>query len=256
MDTQGKTAIVTGGASGLGRATVLRFHAAGMNVGIVDRNADAARALAAEVGDRARAAVADVSSAEALAAAVDELAGGFGGVHVGVACAGVGAAVRTLSKHGPMDLGLFETVVKINLVGTFNLFRLAAARMAQNPPDGNGERGVLVATASIAAYDGQTGQAAYAASKAGIAGMTLPIARDLARHGIRVMTIAPGLFDTPLLGMLPADQREKMAQSVPFPARLGRPAEFAELAHAIVANPMLNGEVIRLDGALRLGQLG
>jgi NAD(P)-dependent dehydrogenase (short-subunit alcohol dehydrogenase family) len=164
--------------------------------------------------------------------------------------------VRTLSKHGPMDLGLFETVVRINLVGTFNLFRLAAAKMAPSPPDAGGERGVLIATASIAAFDGQTGQAAYAASKAGIAGMTLPIARDLARHGIRVMTIAPGLFDTPLLGMLPADQREKMAQSIPFPTRLGRPAEFAELALAIIANPMLNGEVIRLDGALRLGQLG
>ena len=256
METQGKTAIVTGGASGLGRATVVRLHAAGMNVGIIDRNAEAARGLAAELGERARAAVADVTSAEALAAAVDELAGGFGAVHVGVSCAGVGAAVRTLSKHGPMDLGLFETVVRINLVGTFNLIRLAAARMAQNTPDAGGERGVLVNTASVAAFDGQVGQAAYAASKAGIAGMTLPIARDLARHGIRIMTIAPGLFDTPLLGMLPAEQREKMAQSVPFPTRLGRPAEFAELALHIVANPMLNGEVIRLDGALRLGQLG
>jgi len=256
METQGKTAIVTGGASGLGRATVVRLHAAGMNVGIIDRNAEAARGLAAELGERARAAVADVTSAEALAAAVDELAGGFGAVHVGVSCAGVGAAVRTLSKHGPMDLGLFETVVRINLVGTFNLIRLAAARMAQNVPDAGGERGVLVNTASVAAFDGQVGQAAYAASKAGIAGMTLPIARDLARHGIRIMTIAPGLFDTPLLGMLPAEQREKMAQSVPSPPRLGRPAEFAELALHIVANPMLNGEVIRLDGALRLGQLG
>jgi len=256
METQGKTAIVTGGASGLGRATVVRLHAAGMNVGIIDRNAEAARGLAAELGERARAAVADVTSAEALAAAVDELAGGFGAVHVGVSCAGVGAAVRTLSKHGPMDLGLFETVVRINLVGTFNLIRLAAARMAQNVPDAGGERGVLVNTASVAAFDGQVGQAAYAASKAGIAGMTLPISRDLARHGIRIMTIAPGLFDTPLLGMLPAEQREKMAQSVPFPTRLGRPAEFAELALHIVANPMLNGEVIRLDGALRLGQLG
>jgi NAD(P)-dependent dehydrogenase (short-subunit alcohol dehydrogenase family) len=249
MDPRGKTAIVTGGASGLGRATVLRLHAAGMRVGIVDRNGDAARALAEEIG--ARAAVADVTSAEALAAAVEELGGG--GLHVAVACAGVGAAARTLSKHGPMDLGLFETVVRINLVGTFNLVRLAADRMARNDPDENGERGVLVATASIAAFDGQIGQAAYAASKAGIAGMTLPIARDLARHGIRMMTIAPGLFDTPLLGMLPAEMREKMAQGIPFPSRLGRPSELAELVLHIVANPMLNGEVIRLDGALRLG---
>jgi NAD(P)-dependent dehydrogenase (short-subunit alcohol dehydrogenase family) len=256
MERQGKTVIVSGGASGLGRATALRLHAAGMNVGVLDRNQAEGAKLVAELGERAHFAAADVTSADAVKAAIDGLAERFGGLHAAVSCAGVGAAVRTISKHGPMDLGLFATVVQINLIGTFNVARLAAEKMAQNRPDADGERGVIVNTASVAAFDGQTGQTAYAASKGGIVAMTLPMARDLARHGIRVMTIAPGLFDTPLLAMLPQEQRDKMAQAVPFPPRLGRATEFAALVEHIVDNHMLNGEVIRLDGALRLGQLG
>lgn len=256
METHGKTALVSGGASGLGRATIERLHAAGMNVGILDRNEAEGRKVAELLGERALFVQADVTSADGVKVAIDQVADRFGGLSVAVSCAGVGAAMRTIGKSGPMDLGLFETVVKINLIGTFNLIRLAADRMAKNKPDADGERGVIVNTSSAAAFDGQIGQAAYAASKGGIVAMTLPIARDLARHGIRVLTIAPGLFDTPLLGMLPAEQRAKMAEAVPFPQRLGKPSEFAGLVHHIVENAMLNGEVIRLDGALRLGQQG
>jgi len=188
-----------------------------------------------------------------LSAAVALAVSEFGALHINVNCAGIGMALRTISKNGPHPLDVFETVIRINLIGTFNVIRLAAMQMASNPPDENGERGAIVNTASVAAYDGQIGQAAYSASKGGIVGMTLPIARDLARDGIRVCTIAPGIFDTPLLASLPEAARQSLGQQVPFPSRLGKPDEYAQLVQDIVENPMLNGEVIRLDGALRMG---
>jgi NAD(P)-dependent dehydrogenase (short-subunit alcohol dehydrogenase family) len=184
--------------------------------------------------------------------AVDSAIETFGGLHGAISCAGVGMAMRTVSKTGPHPLDVFKTVIEINLVGTFNVIRLAAARIAQNDPDAEGERGVLINTASVAAFEGQIGQAAYSASKGGIVGMTLPIARDLAKLGIRCVTIAPGLFDTPLMAMLPDEAKRSLGESVPFPSRLGRPAEFAALAKQIIENPMINGETIRLDGALRM----
>ncbi|MBL8131031.1 MAG: SDR family NAD(P)-dependent oxidoreductase, partial [Anaerolineae bacterium] len=196
---------------------------------------------------------ADVTSPEQIGAAVNLARERFGGLHIAVSCAGIGMALRTVTKDGPHPLEVFETVIRINLIGTFNVIRLAAAAMAQNAPNAEGERGVIVNTASIAAFDGQIGQAAYSASKGGIVGMTLPIARDLSRDGIRVVTIAPGLFDTPLMASLPEAARVSLGQQVPFPSRLGRPEEYAQLAQAVVENPMLNGEVIRLDGAIRMG---
>jgi NAD(P)-dependent dehydrogenase (short-subunit alcohol dehydrogenase family) len=194
----------------------------------------------------------NVMEPEPVQAAVEAAAGADGGLRISVCCAGIGWAQRTVSKQGPHDLEIFSNVVQVNLIGTFNALRLAATAMVENGPDDEGERGVCVNTASIAAFDGQIGQVAYAASKGGIVGLTLPAARDLASRGVRVMTIAPGLFDTPLLAALPAEQREALGAGIPFPSRLGRPEEYASLVAEIVANPMLNGETIRLDGALRM----
>ena len=252
MELKNAVALVTGGASGLGEACVRRFVGAGAKVVIVDRDADNGGALAAELSENARFIQIDVTSESEVTAAVNLAYDTLGGLNIVVNCAGVAWAGRTVGKDGPHPLDLFETVIKINLIGTFNVIRLAAARMMNNTPNDEGERGVIINTASVAAYDGQIGQAAYSASKGGIVGMTLPIARDLSRNGIRVMTIAPGLFDTPLLGMLPEEARTSLGQQVPFPPRLGQPAEYAQLAAAIVENPMLNGETIRLDGAIRM----
>jgi NAD(P)-dependent dehydrogenase (short-subunit alcohol dehydrogenase family) len=251
MELQGSVALVTGGASGLGEGVVRRFVAQGAQVVIVDRNDERGAALAAELGEAVRFVKADVSSEEDMQAAV-AAAQALGALRVAVSCAGIGLAMKTLGKEGPHALNLFELVIKVNLIGTFNTIRLAAAAMSQNEPNAGGERGVIINTASVAAFDGQIGQAAYSASKGGVVGMTLPIARDLARDGIRVVTIAPGLFDTPLLAGLPEAARLSLGQQVPFPSRLGQPDEYAHLAQAIVENPMLNGEVIRLDGAIRM----
>ena len=246
MDVNGIGALVAGGASGLGEATAREVAARGARVTVADLNEERGAALADELGGTF--AACDVTDEEQVRAAVDAA----GQIRLAVSCAGVGWAERTVAKNGAAQLQPFETVVRVNLIGTFNVLRLAAAAMAGNEPDGDGERGAVVMTASIAAWDGQIGQTAYAASKGGVVGLTLPAARDLARHGIRVCTIAPGLFDTPLLAALPEDARAALAETIPFPGRLGRPEEYARLACQIAENPMLNGETIRLDGALRM----
>jgi NAD(P)-dependent dehydrogenase (short-subunit alcohol dehydrogenase family) len=251
-DLDGAGALVTGGASGLGAATCRALAARGAQVAVVDRDGDRAAELAAAIGGKARAFAADVTAADQLAEAVDGAVAAFGGLRVAVLCAGVGWAERVVGRDGPAPLEPFEMVVRVNLVGSYNALRLAAAAMAANQPDGDGQRGVVVMTASVAAFDGQIGQTAYAASKGGVVGLTLPAARDLARVGVRVCAVAPGIFDTPMLGQLPDQVREGLAASVPFPARLGRPEEFALLACQIAEHPYLNGEVIRLDGALRM----
>jgi NAD(P)-dependent dehydrogenase (short-subunit alcohol dehydrogenase family) len=257
MNLQQTTALVSGGASGLGEATVRAFHAAGANVIIADLNQDKGNALAAELGDRVRFALTNVASEADVQQAVNLAVETFGGLHVAVNCAGIVEARKTLGKvggeYGPHSLDVFRRTIEVNLIGTFNVIRLAAFAMEQNVPNTEGERGVIINTASVAAYDGQIGQAAYSASKGGIVGMTLPIARDLAKSGIRVMTIAPGIFETPMMASLPEEARLSLGQQVPFPSRLGRPAEYGLLAKSIVENPMLNGEVIRLDGAIRMG---
>ena len=250
MRVTGQVAVVTGAASGLGRATVRRLVADGANVVGIDLPGSDGAAVCAELGGSCRFVPADVTDADALEVAVDA-ARELGAVRIAVACAGVVSAARTVGRDGPLPLDDFARVVHVNLVGTFNLVRLAAGAMAGNDPR-DGDRGVVVMTASVAAYDGQVGQAAYAASKAGVAGMTLPVARDLSRDAIRVVTIAPGTFDTPLLASLPDEARASLAEQVPHPARLGDPAEFASLVAHVVDNGMLNGEVIRLDGAIRM----
>ena len=250
MEVRGAGALVAGGASGLGEATARALAAAGAEVVVADLNAEKGEALAAEIG--ASFVAADVTDPEAVAAAVERAASAAGGLRVSVCCAGIGWAERLSHKRGPHNLEYFSNVVKVNLIGSFNVLRLAAAAMSENEPDAEGERGVCVNTASIAAYDGQIGQIAYAASKGGIVGMTLPAARDMASRGVRVMTIAPGLFDTPLLAALPEEARTALGEGIPFPSRLGRPEEYARMVLAIAANPMLNGETIRLDGALRM----
>jgi NAD(P)-dependent dehydrogenase (short-subunit alcohol dehydrogenase family) len=252
MQIEGSGALVAGGASGLGAATSRLLHERGASVVIADLNAEKGEALAAELGDRASFAAADVSDEGAVGAAVAEASKADGGLRISVCCAGIGWAQRVAGKQGPHDLTLFENVIKINLVGTFNVLRLAAAAMNENEPNEEGERGVCVNTASTAAFDGQIGQVAYSASKGGIVGLTLPAARDLAGRGIRVVTIAPGTFDTPLLAALPEEARQALADQIPFPNRLGRSEEFAALAAHIVDNPMLNAETIRIDGALRM----
>ena len=252
MKTDGAGALVAGGASGLGEATARRLHQGGANVVIADLNAEKGEALASELGDRARFVEANVTDADAVGAAVAAAAEADGGLRISVCCAGIGWAQRTAGKQGPHDLQIFKNVVEVNLVGTFNVLRLAATAMNDNEPDEEGERGVCVQTASIAAFDGQIGQVACSASKGGIVGLTLPAARDLSSRGIRVNTIAPGLFDTPLLAALPEEQRQALGAGIPYPSRLGRPEEYAELVTQIVANTMLNGETIRLDGALRM----
>lgn len=255
MELREKGVLITGGASGLGAACVRLFTEAGAKVVIADMNSDAGIALATEhshTGALTFFVKTNVTEEESMQAAVRTAVETFGGLHVLVNCAGIGIAERVLGKNGPHSLESFTRVIQVNLIGTFNAIRLAAAVMAENEPGEDGERGVIINTASVAAFDGQIGQAAYSASKGGVVGMTLPIARELARYGIRVMTIAPGLFDTPLLGALPEPARFSLGQQVPFPQRLGRPAEYAALAKHIVENEMLNGEVIRLDGAIRM----
>jgi len=249
---EGASAIVAGGASGLGAATARALHEHGAAVVIADMNAEKGEALAAEMGDRASFVEANVMESESVQAAVDAAAAADGGLRISVCCAGIGWAQRTASKQGPHDLEVFHNVIKVNLIGTFNVLRLACTAMNENEADDGGERGVCVNTASIAAFDGQIGQTAYAASKGGIVGLTLPAARDMASRGVRVNTIAPGLFDTPLLAALPQEARDALGAGIPFPSRLGRPEEYAQLAVHIVENTMLNGETIRLDGALRM----
>ncbi len=251
MKIQDSVFIITGGASGLGGATAQHLAGHGGKVVIADLNEAGGKALATELGE-ARFSRCDVTSEADAKAAVALAMSAFGRVDGLVNCAGVGVPAKVLGKDGPLSLEAFNKVIQINLVGTFNMLRLAAAEMAKNQPNEEGERGVIVNTASVAAFDGQIGQPAYAASKAGVVGMTLPIAREFARSGIRVVTIAPGLFETPMMAGLPKEAQESLGKSVPFPSRLGRPSEFALLTQQIVENPMLNGETIRLDGALRM----
>ena len=250
MDISGKAAIVTGGASGLGEATARMLAAAGAKVAILDMNAAQAEAVAREIGGVA--CVANVADDASLDAAFAKAREAHGAARILVNCAGIGPAAKTYSSKGMHPLDTFEKVIAVNLIGTFNCLRRVAAEMAGLEPMESGERGVCINTASVAAFDGQIGQAAYSASKGGIVGMTLPIARDLASIGVRVVTIAPGLFETPLLKSLPENVQAALGASVPFPSRLGKPAEYAQLARQIVENQMLNGEVIRLDGAIRM----
>ena len=252
MQLAGKTVIVTGGASGLGGATVEMIVASGGCAVIADINEQTGNAAAARFGDRVRFIRTDVASDLDMQRCVEAALQAFGDVHGLVCAAGIAVAERVLPKEGVQPLAHFARTINVNLVGTFNAVRLAASAMASNQPSAAGERGVIVTTASVAAYDGQIGQAAYAASKGGIAAMTLPLAREFARMGVRVMTIAPGTFDTPLLAGLPEAARQSLAQQVPFPPRLGRPEEYAALVRHIFENEMLNGEAIRLDGAIRM----
>lgn len=252
MQLAGQTFIVTGGASGLGGSTAERLAQQGANVVIVDLNEKLGQELAAKLGANTRFQRCDVTSEADAQAAVKLALETFGGLHGLVNCAGIGPPGKVLGKEGALPLAKFSQIIQINLVGSFNMIRLAAEAMSKQEPNAGGERGVLINTASVAAYDGQIGQPAYAASKAGVVGMTLPIARELARFGIRCVTIAPGLFETPLLLSLPPEAQESLGRSVPFPSRLGKPAEFAQLVQAIIENPMVNGETIRLDGALRM----
>jgi NAD(P)-dependent dehydrogenase (short-subunit alcohol dehydrogenase family) len=250
MDLKNSVVLVTGGASGLGAAAAKMAAGAGAKVMIADLNAEAGEKLAAELNGKF--VKCDVSSETDGQAAVDATVGAFGAVHGLINCAGIGPAEKTTGKNGPHKLSTFTKVITVNLIGTFNMIRLTATAMLKNTPNAGGERGVIVNTASVAAYDGQIGQAAYSASKGGIVGMTLPIARDLSRDGVRVVTIAPGIFLTPLLSGMPQEVQDSLAKQVPFPSRLGRPDEYASLAKHIFENEMLNGETIRLDGAIRM----
>lgn len=250
MNIENSGAIVVGGASGLGEATVRQLHQQGAVVTVADVNAERGEALAAELG--LEFAACDVREESQVEAAIAKAAEAEGGLRIAVSCAGTGWAQKVAGSKGPHPLQPFEIILQINLIGTFNVLRFAASAMIANEPDAKGERGVLVNTASAAAFDGQVGQIAYSASKGGVVGMTLPAARDLAQYGIRVMTIAPGLFDTQLLAALPEEARKKLGEQIPFPPRLGEPSEFAQLVAQIAENTMLNGETIRLDGALRM----
>ena len=251
MQIEGTAAIVFGGASGLGEATARRLAAEGARVTVADLNAERAELVAAEIGGIAQSA--DVTDEQAVGQAVAAAAGSAaGGLRICVCCAGVGWPAKLIGREGPTPLEHFARVINVNLLGTINVLRLAAGAMIANEPDEEGERGVCVNTASVAAYDGQIGQVAYSASKGGVVGLTLPVARELAAKGVRVMTIAPGIFDTPMLAELSDEVRASLAASIPFPPRLARPAEYADLVEHIVTNTMLNGEVIRLDGAIRM----
>jgi len=252
MRLDGAQALVAGGASGLGAATARALAARGARVAVVDLDGDRAAALRQELGDGHVSYKADVTSEAEVEAAVEGAVQELGGLRFVVSCAGIGWAERVVGREGPAKLQPFETVVRVNLIGTFNVLRFGAAAISAGDPDDGGERGAVVLTASIAAFDGQIGQTAYSASKGGVVGLTLPAARDLARQLIRVCTIAPGTFDTPLLAGLPEESREALGRQIPHPSRLGDPAEFAALACHIAENPMLNGETIRLDGALRM----
>ncbi|MHA7600401.1 3-hydroxyacyl-CoA dehydrogenase [Alicycliphilus sp. T452] len=253
MMIENHTFLVTGGASGLGAATVRMLANAGGNVVIADLNEPAGKALAAELGAKARFAATDVADEASARAAVNLACDTFGALHGLVNCAGIAPAEKVLGKEGPHRLASFGKAIQVNLVGAFNMLRLAADAMSANAPSADGERGVIVNTASVAAFDGQVGQAAYAASKGGVVAMALPVARELSRFGIRVMTIAPGIMETPMLLGMPQEVQDSLGKMVPFPSRLGKPAEFAGLVRHIVGNPYLNGEVIRLDGAIRMG---
>ena len=252
MQIENKVVLVTGGASGLGEACVRLLSQAGAKAVIADLNKEAGTALAHELGTSAVFVTTNVVDEASVQAAIQAALETFGGLHLAINCAGIGVAERVLGRNGPGSLASFTRVIQVNLIGTYNTIRLAAAAMANNAPTEGGERGVIVNTASVAAFDGQIGQAAYSASKGGIVAMTLPIARELARFGIRVMTIAPGTFDTPMMGNLSEEARISLGQQVPFPSRLGRPSEYAALARHIIENEMLNGETIRLDGAIRM----
>ena len=252
MQVKDRGFIVTGSGSGLGAATARRLVAGGARVLLADLNAEGGAALAAELGASARFARTDVSDAASAEAALAEFRGAFGQLHGLINCAGVAPAEKVLGRDGPHKLESFARTVQINLIGTFNMLRLAAAAIAESAPGADGERGVIVNTASVAAFDGQIGQAGYAASKGGVVAMTLPIARELARHGIRVMAIAPGIMETPMLKGMPTEVQDALGKAVPFPSRMGQPDEFARLVQHIVENTYLNGEVIRLDGAIRM----
>lgn len=252
MKTSDVVAVVTGGASGLGEATVRALAEGGARISILDLNEEGGGQLASELGKEALFCKTDVTDEASVKAAVDKTMGAFGAIHAAVNCAGIGWPAKILGKDGPVPMDLFNKVIQINLIGTVHVIRLAAEQMVKNAPNEEGERGVVINTSSGASFEGQIGQASYSASKAAINGMTLTIAREFAQHGIRVMTIAPGLFRTPLLMALPEKVLDALGQMVPFPNRLGKPVEFGMLARHIVENPMLNGEVIRLDGALRM----
>ncbi len=252
MQLKDSIAVVTGGASGMGETCVRMFAAQGARVAILDVVAERGERLAAELGPNVIFVRTDVTSDESGRAAVEKTVAAFGTINVAVNCAGVGDPAKILSKKGVMSLAFFSRVVQINLIGTFNMTRLAIEQMVKNQPNEEGERGVIVNTASVAAFEGQIGQAASGASKAGVVGMTLPVARECADYGIRVMAIAPGLIDTPMMAGLPESVRVELAATVPFPKRLGRPEEFAALVRHILENPLLNGECIRLDGAIRM----
>jgi NAD(P)-dependent dehydrogenase (short-subunit alcohol dehydrogenase family) len=251
MQLAGRTFLVSGGSSGLGAACVREFVRGGANAVICDVSEHGAE-LARELGDAVHFARTDVTDSAQVQAAVDGAAERFGGLHGAINCAGIATAERVIGRDGPLPLERFSKVIAVNLIGTFNVIRLAAAKMLERPVEPGEDRGVIVCTASVAAYDGQIGQAAYAASKGGVVGLTLPVAREFAQHQIRVASIAPGIFDTPMLAGLPEAARESLGKQVPFPSRLGKPAEYAALARHIVENQMLNGEVIRLDGAIRM----
>jgi len=253
MQLAESVAMITGGASGLGAATARLFAGAGAKLALCDLNTDAGNALAAEFGHNGLFVQTDVTKSEDIQGALTQIQERFGGLHIVVNCAGIATAERVISRQGPLPLERFERVIHINLIGTFNVIRLAASLMMQNTPNAEGERGVIINTASVAAFEGQIGQPAYAASKAGVAGMTLPIAREFAAHGIRVVAIAPGVFNTPMVAGLPEPAQQALSAAIPFPKRLGRPDEYAALARHIVENVMLNGATIRLDGALRMG---
>jgi NAD(P)-dependent dehydrogenase (short-subunit alcohol dehydrogenase family) len=254
MNIQGKSALISGGASGLGAATARMLVAQGAKVVIADVNEAVGQKLAQELGSSAAFVKTDVTNTDQVKAAVAEAGAKHGGLHIVVTAAGIGVAEKVLGKEGMHDLGRYQRVIQLNLVGTFDVIRYAADLMSRGQPlaDGDGGHGVIVTTASVAAFDGQIGQVAYSASKGGIVGMTLPLAREFSRQGIRVVTIAPGIFDTPLLGALPEPARISLGQQVPFPQRLGQPSEYAALVRHIVENNMLNGETIRLDGAIRM----
>ena len=253
MQLAGSVAVITGGASGLGAATARLFGGVGAQLALCDLNVEAGNAVAAEFGANGLFVKTDVTNSADVQRALTQVQERFGSIHIVINCAGIATAERIIGRQGPLPLERFERVIQINLIGTFNVIRLAAVLMMQNLPNAEGERGVIINTASVAAFDGQIGQPAYAASKAGVAGMTLPIAREFASHGIRVVAIAPGVFDTPMVAGLPEPARQALGAAVPFPKRLGRPDEYAALAQHIVENVMLNGETIRLDGALRMG---
>jgi NAD(P)-dependent dehydrogenase (short-subunit alcohol dehydrogenase family) len=252
MNVKNSVAVVTGGASGLGEACVRSLLSGGAKIAILDFAADRGEKIAAELGKDVIFAQTDVADDGGVQGAINKTMKAFGAINIAINCAGGAAPMKVLSKKGPMPLAAFNRTIQINLVGTFNVIRLAVEQMVKNSPDADGEKGVIINTSSVAAFDGQIGQADYSASKGGIVAMTLPIARECADYGIRVMTIAPGLFDTPLLHGLPEAAREALGKMVPFPPRLGQPAEFASLVRHIIENHMLNGEVIRLDGAIRM----